>query len=435
MTVTVVGRSGSAPSQQELLQSYESGGLPNSHAGFLGSVVAGAAAPAPVSEAFGPTHQTSMALLTADGSHAAAIESYLSSDVMLGGRPLIKLPSDPVANSSPTTGSATRTLLSLGSDDVVDGRITLSFDWNFVSAETAPAATNLNDYAVFTVTDGSSSRVFKLADARGTITPSEGWRTSMFDLGSAFTLPSTGELRLTVGFAVLNDETPANPSHLMIDNLRLNRPFGASYELIRSEAGGTFVTYRERPVAGDDAYSALNGVALNEDNAATLPPAVLLANDSPSPGAAHQTLRLLGVDTAGATGAVSMDNAGAVHWDPRGRFDFLAAGETANDTFKYTITDVNGGVGTGPVTLTVTGLNDAPVAGLDASAAEENGPAVAVSVLANDNDVDSDDDVTTLRIVAASAASGAIVTFSGLAGAGIVLRLALRRRVRSSRRR
>jgi VCBS repeat-containing protein len=419
VTVTVVGQSGSVISQQELLQSYEGSGLPDLYAGFLGSVVAGAAAPAPVSDAFRPTHQTSMALLTADGSNAAAIESYLSSDVMQGGRPLIKLPSDPVANTSPSTGSATRTLLSLGPDDVVEGRITLSFDWNFVSAETAPKVTDLNDYAVFTVTDGSSFRVFKLADARGTIAPSEGWRTSVFELGSAFALPSTGELRLTVGFAVLNDETPANPSHLMIDNLRLNRPFGSDFELIRSEAGGTFVTYRERPAAGEDAYSVLNGTVVNEDTAASLAPAALLANDRPSPGATHETARLLGVDATGALAAVSMDDDGGIRWNPRGRFDFLAAGETANDTFGYTITDANGGLGTGRVTLTVTGLNDAPVAGLDASAAEENGPAVAVSVLANDNDVDSDDDASTLRIVAASAASGAIVTFAGLAGAGI----------------
>ena len=159
---------------------------------------------------------------------------------------------------------------------------------------------------------------------------------------------------------------------------------------------------------------------MNEDTAASLSPAALMANDSASPGAAHQTLRLAGVDATGALAAVFMDDAGAIRWDPRGRFDFLAAGETGFDTFNYLITDANGGVGGGRVTVTVTGLNDAPIAVLDHASAEENGPVVGISVLANDNDVDSDDDVTTLRIVAASAASGALVTFSGLAGAGIV---------------
>jgi VCBS repeat-containing protein len=72
------------------------------------------------------------------------------------------------------------------------------------------------------------------------------------------------------------------------------------------------------------------------------------------------------------------------------------------------------------VTVSITGLNDAPVAHLDSASAVENGAAIAIDVLANDDDIDSDDDRGTLRIVAASAASGAMVSFAGLAGAGIV---------------
>jgi VCBS repeat-containing protein len=54
---------------------------------------------------------------------------------------------------------------------------------------------------------------------------------------------------------------------------------------------------------------------------------------------------------------------------------------------------------------------------------EEHAASVALDVLANDDDVDSDDDRGTLRIVAASAAAtGAAVAFSGAAGAGLVYR-------------
>ena len=70
--------------------------------------------------------------------------------------------------------------------------------------------------------------------------------------------------------------------------------------------------------------------------------------------------------------------------------------------------------------MTVTGVNDAPVAKLDGAAAEENGAPITIDVLANDDDVDSDDDRLSLRVVTASAASGAMVTAAGLAGAGIV---------------
>lgn len=415
VTVTVVGRGTPSSSPQELLQSFETGPLPSQFAQFLGNVAVGTAPPAPAAALFRPTHHASMAVLTADGSQAAAIERYLSQDVTVGGRPLISLPSDTVANSSPTSGSAIRTSLALGPHDIGNGRITVSFDWNFISAET-PAQSNLNDYAVFTVTDGQTARIFKLSDSRGTSGLSDGWRTSTFDLRSVFALPAAGELRVTVGFAVLNDETPANPSYLLIDNVRLNRPFDSGYELVRSEAGGSFVTYRGKPAAVDDTYAT----ALTEDAMADLSSAALLANDAPSSGAGAESLRLITLDTTATIAAVSMRPGGSIAWDPRGRFDFLAQGEIGIDSFGYVISDANGGTGTGRVTMTVGGLNDAPVSGLDASAAEENGAPVAIDVLANDDDVDSDDDATTLRVVAASAASGAMVTFSGLAGAGIV---------------
>lgn len=387
---------------------------------FLGSVVVGGAAPAPVTSAFRATHQASMAVLAADGSQAGAIERYLSNDVTIGDRPLISLPTDTFGNSSPTTGSAIRATLSIGTGDIANDRASVSFDWNFISGEVAPGLSNLNDYAVFTVTDGVVTRVFKLADARSTNASSDGWRTSVFELGSAFTLPQTGELRLTVGFAVLNDETPANPSHLLIDNLRLNRPIGSEYEMMRTEAGGSFTTFRERPFASDDVFSAVGATPLTEDASATLSPAMLFANDRPSSGADAASLRLAGIDQTGTLGAVTLTPAGSIAWDPRGRFDFLAQGEAATDSFRYMVTDANGGIGAGRTTFTVTGLNDAPIAMLDTSTASENGTSVSISVLANDDDIDSDDDGTTLRVVAASAASGAAVTFAGLAGAGIV---------------
>ncbi len=70
----------------------------------------------------------------------------------------------------------------------------------------------------------------------------------------------------------------------------------------------------------------------------------------------------------------------------------------------------------------MTGRNDAPLANADEFRIEEGGASI-LNVLANDDDVDSDDDPGTLRIVAASAAApGAVVTFAGVAGAGLVYR-------------
>ena len=42
--------------------------------------------------------------------------------------------------------------------------------------------------------------------------------------------------------------------------------------------------------------------------------------------------------------------------------DDLATGETATDSFTYTVSDGNGGTDTATIVITVTGTNDAPTA-------------------------------------------------------------------------
>lgn len=416
VTVTVVGRADAAvPPLGEIVQSFEVPS-PLGATNYIGSVVETGSAPTAVASLFRPTHQTAMAVLTAEGKSALDIERLLSLDLEFGGRPLLHLPDD---HASPVNGSAMRTTLSLSAADVVDGRTSLSFDWNFVSGEVGAGITPHDDYAVFTVTDGTSVRVFTLADARSTAGTSDGWRTSVFDVGSAFTLPGSGSLSLTVGFAVINDASPERPSWLLVDNLRLNRPLGSSYEALHSAADGSLTTFRERPTAGDDAFNSAGAVPLSEDREAALAPVGLLANDHTSAGAAASSLRLTGLDTTGTLAAVSLAG-GSILWDPRGRLDFLAEGETDTDSFGYLVSDANGGTGAGRVTMTVTGVNDAPVAAADSAAAAEDGASVTIDVLANDDDVDSDDDRSSLRVISASAASGAMVTAAGIAGAGLV---------------
>lgn len=354
------------------------------------------------------THLGNMAVLTADGSSRIAIERFLSSDIEDRGRPLVSLPSDASDGSLANSGAGVRTTLSLGTDDVVDGRILVSFDWNFVVDQ---AETNNNDFAVFTVTDGVTTKVFKLSDARTVDWTSSDWRTSIYDLTHDFAIPSGGTLDLTVGFAVLNDETPNDPAHLLLDNVRLNRPLGGDYELM-STLGG-LQTYRQAPTALPDA------TATNEDAPATITAAALLANDFASRGIDRGTLVLSGVDTAGTHGAVSVDAQG-IRYDPRGAMNFLAEGQVGTDTFRYTVTDGNGGTSDAQVTVTVTGRNDAPEAAADFASATEKGAPVAIDVLANDDDIDSDDDSSTLRIVSAVSTAGAAVTFAGALGAGLI---------------
>ena len=100
-------------------------------------------------------------------------------------------------------------------------------------------------------------------------------------------------------------------------------------------------------------------------------------------------------------GQLVLNADGSFAYDTVGDFEHLAEGETTTETFTYEVADVDGDTNSATVTITITGTNDGPVAAIDTAAAEENGSAVAIDVLSNDTDVDSDDDASTLRVVAA----------------------------------
>ncbi|WP_310619318.1 tandem-95 repeat protein [Flexibacterium corallicola] len=68
------------------------------------------------------------------------------------------------------------------------------------------------------------------------------------------------------------------------------------------------------------------------------------------------------IDTTGTAGLVTNNLDNSFHYDPNGAFESLAFGETATDTFTYTVQDQHGGIDTAVVTVTITGQNDAPEA-------------------------------------------------------------------------
>ena len=85
-------------------------------------------------------------------------------------------------------------------------------------------------------------------------------------------------------------------------------------------------------------------------------------------------------------------------------------------TISYTISDGQGGTASATVFMTVTPVNDAPVAVNDGSAgssfatvAEDSGATAAIPVLANDSDLDSDP----LTITAASSSNGTVAIVPG----------------------
>ncbi|NET16682.1 MAG: tandem-95 repeat protein, partial [Okeania sp. SIO1H6] len=114
----------------------------------------------------------------------------------------------------------------------------------------------------------------------------------------------------------------------------------------------------------------------------------VLTNDSDADG---DTLTVDSIDTTGTLGTVTDNGDGTFNYDPNGQFESLNDGETATDTFSYTVSDGNGGTDTATVTVTINGVTDntAPVA-VDDTATTDEDVAVSIDVLDNDTDVDSD---------------------------------------------
>src|SRR5262249_5817766 len=127
------------------------------------------------------------------------------------------------------------------------------------------------------------------------------------------------------------------------------------------------------PVAAND-----SGTMAEDGGTLTL---AVLANDSDADGDA---LTIASV-TQAAHGSVAITGNGTASYTPFANFN-------GSDTFAYTVVDGHGGLSTAVVSVTVTAVNDAPVAAADAYTINEDTAltVAAPGVLANDSDVDGD---------------------------------------------
>src|SRR5262245_7007526 len=148
--------------------------------------------------------------------------------------------------------------------------------------------------------------------------------------------------------------------------------------------------------------------ATNEDTPLVVAGPGVLANDS-DPDHLDVLSVVAGSTTSAKGAAVVLSANGGYTYDPSGALELqkLGAGETAADTFSYTIKDLGGATVTATVQVTITGVNDAPVANADAFTLDED-TTLTANVLGNDTDVDS----ATLTAVLVSGAAHGSVTLS-----------------------
>ncbi len=147
----------------------------------------------------------------------------------------------------------------------------------------------------------------------------------------------------------------------------------------------TVTGVKDAPVAVDDDFTTTEDTVLASEN--------VLAADSDIEG---QSLIVSAV-SGGSVGTefslpsealLTLNADGTFNYDPNGQFETLAVGETALDDFTYTIIDSQGKTDTASVTITVTGVNDAPVAVDDDFTTTEDTVLASGNVLAADSDIE-----------------------------------------------
>jgi len=173
----------------------------------------------------------------------------------------------------------------------------------------------------------------------------------------------------------------------------------------------------DAPVAEDDAVTTNEDTILNGDVFADNGSGI----DDDIDGDAINVILVNGVTNVGtqfalASGALLTLNAnGTFAYDPNGQFEALGIGQTATETFDYTIDDGNGGTDTATATVSITGVNDAPVAADDAFSIDQDGMLIE-NVFADNGggvDADIDGDVFTVTQVEGSAANvGNLITLA-----------------------
>ncbi|HEX6904788.1 MAG TPA: IPTL-CTERM sorting domain-containing protein, partial [Thermoanaerobaculia bacterium] len=187
--------------------------------------------------------------------------------------------------------------------------------------------------------------------------------------------PGTGTLTLTGPDTLANFQTVLRKvTYLNTSNAPNSTPRVINFVANDGTTNGNTAVSTVTVVSVDTNPTAVNDAAtVNEDSGAN--PIDVLANDTDPDGGTKSVTSV----TQGANGSVAITGGGTgVTYTPNANF-------CGSDSFTYTLTP---GGSTATVSVTVTCVDDNPVAVNDAATVAEDSGATAIPVLANDTDAD-----------------------------------------------
>nr|WP_264010167.1 cadherin-like domain-containing protein [Mycolicibacterium flavescens] len=205
---------------------------------------------------------------------------------------------------------------------------------------------------------------------------------------------TTDEDRQLTGNVLDNDtDVDGNPLGAVVVS-------GPSNGTLTLNADGTFTYTPNANFSGTDTftYAASDG-SLSDTALVTI--SVTAVNDPPvatndsftgtedNPVSGNVLTNDVDADNDTLTAAVvSGPSRGTLNFNPDGTFTYTPnANYSGTDSFTYSVSDGQGGTATGTVTITVSAVNDAPVANNDSFVTDEDSP-LAGNVLDNDTDIE-----------------------------------------------
>ena len=223
-------------------------------------------------------------------------------------------------------------------------------------------------YSVAGIGDNpTSAEDFQDSITTGTVTIQDGADTATFDVMIAD--DATVEDVETFDVSIAPEAAQLDDVELLVSSIRLSVESG-------DEETNVFV---------DGQNDGGEGFATDEDTAFTT--ANVLANDS----GGNESLTVTEFSTTRTIGTVSDNGDGTFNYDPNGQFDSLGEGETATDSFVYTVADSSGATDMAVVSIDIAGVDDANVFvdgqndGGEGFATDENTAFTTANVLANDS--------------------------------------------------
>ncbi|MEM6256217.1 MAG: Ig-like domain-containing protein [Cyanobacteria bacterium P01_D01_bin.156] len=194
---------------------------------------------------------------------------------------------------------------------------------------------------------------------------------------------------------LVGDETPRGPVFLDLNKLNTQEEAGLGQRWLDPWAWANEDEAPESIRAQDDF------IEIDEDGIKLLDPRT---NDEPidPQDNPQETLTIDSLIRDGLIGQAKIIDGQIIRYEPNGEFEDLAEGETATDTFSYRVSDSENNSDTAVVTVTITGVNDAPITTDDPGSTDEDNTTFFLPETLLRNDIDIDSEHETLEIVSVS---------------------------------